>query len=98
MNNSEEEIKLQLRPRTAEIVSLNIPIDTLASLEKIAANRDMSVEALLKFYIGQGLREDLAKVFSERLLDKTAQVLARHLESAEEISTIIREIQAETAR
>jgi hypothetical protein len=98
MNNSEEEIKLQLRPRTAEIVSLNIPIDTLASLEKIAANRDMSVEALLKFYIGQGLREDLAKVFSERLLDKTAQVLARHLESADEISTIIREIQAETAR
>ena len=98
MNNSEEEIKLQLRPRTAEIVSLNIPIDTLASLEKIAANRDMSVEALLKFYIEQGLREDLAKVFSERLLDKTAQVLARHLESAEEISTIIREIQAETAR
>ncbi|MEG4277359.1 hypothetical protein QUA62_07730 [Microcoleus sp. MON1_C1] len=97
MNNSEEEIKLQLRPRTAEIVSLNIPIDTLASLEKIAANRDMSVEALLKFYIGQGLREDLAKVFSERLLDKTAQVLARHLESAEEISTIIREIQAETS-
>ena len=98
MNNSEEEIKLQLRPRTAEIVSLNIPTDTLASLEKIAANRDMSVEALLKFYIGQGLREDLAKVFSERLLDKTAQVLARHLESAEEISTILREIQAETAR
>jgi hypothetical protein len=97
MNNSEEEIKLQLRPRTAEIVSLNIPTDTLASLEKIAANRDMSVQALLKFYIGQGLREDLAKVFSERLLDKTAQVLARHLESAEEISTIIREIQAETA-
>ncbi|MEG4249860.1 hypothetical protein QUB37_00700 [Microcoleus sp. AT3-A2] len=98
MNNSEEEIKLQVRPRTGERVSLNIPIDTLASLEKIAANRDMSVEALLKFYIGQGLREDLAKVFSERLLDKTAQVLARHLESAEEISTIIREIQAETAR
>ena len=83
---------MQLRPRTAEIVSLNIPIDTLASLEKIAANRDMSVEALLKFYIEQGLREDLAKVFSERLLDKTGQVLARHLESSEEISTIIREI------
>ncbi|HAT14507.1 MAG TPA: hypothetical protein DD001_09795 [Microcoleaceae bacterium UBA10368] len=98
MNNSEEQIKLQLRPRTAETVSLNIPIDTLASLEKIAANRDMSVEALLKFYIGQCLREDLAKVFSERLLDKTAQVLAKHLKSADEISTILREIQAETAR
>ncbi|MEG4230447.1 hypothetical protein QUA35_30320 [Microcoleus sp. N9_B2] len=39
MNNSEEEIKLQLRPRTAEIVSLNIPIDTLASLADGATGR-----------------------------------------------------------
>ena len=43
----------------------------------------MSVEALLKFYIGQGLRTDLTKAFSERLLDTTAQVLARHLDSEE---------------
>lgn len=58
----------------------------------------MSVEALLKFYIGQGLRADLTKAFSERVLDTTAQVLARHIDSEEEISTILREIQAETAR
>lgn len=98
MNNPELEIKLQLRPRITETVSIQIPIDTLESLTKIATNRDMSVEALLKFYIGQGLRSDLTKAFSERLLDTTAQVLARHLNSEEEISTIMREIKAETAR
>ncbi len=52
----------------------------------------------LKFYIGQGLRQDLAKRFSSQLLDSTAQVLARHIQSEEEISNIIREIQAESNR
>ena len=98
MNNPEAEIKLQFRPRITETVSIEIPIDTLESIKKIAAIRDMSVEALLKFYIGQGLRADLTKAFSERLLNTTAEVLARHLDSEEEISNIIREIQAETAR
>ncbi|MEY3866355.1 MAG: hypothetical protein RLZZ338_246 [Cyanobacteriota bacterium] len=98
MNNSESEITLQLRSRITEKVSISIPIDTLESLTKIATIRDMSVEALLKFYIGQGLRADLTKAFSERVLDTTAQVLARHIDSEEEISTILREIQAETAR
>lgn len=53
-----EEIKLHIRPRPTETVSIKIPTDTLKSLQKIAAIRDMSVEALLKFYIGQGLRQD----------------------------------------
>jgi hypothetical protein len=97
-NNPETEINLQLCPRITETVSMQIPTDTLESLTKIATIRNMSVEALLKFYIGQGLRADLTKDFSERLLDTTAQVLARHLDSEEEISTIMREIQAETAR
>lgn len=55
----------------------------------------MSCEALLKFYIGQGLRQDLAQLFSERVLEKTAHVLARHIASEEEASAILREIQTE---
>ncbi|MCL6751179.1 hypothetical protein KBT16_09420 [Nostoc sp. CCCryo 231-06] len=57
--SNHEELKLQLRPRVTEVVSLNIPTDTLASLEEVAASKDMAVEALLKFYIGQGLRQDI---------------------------------------
>lgn len=60
----------KLRPRITQTVSLEIPTDTLESLTKIATNRDMSLEALLKFYIGQGLRADLTKAFSEHLLDE----------------------------
>jgi len=95
-NNNQEKLQLQLRPRVTEVVSLNIPTDTLASLAEVAASKNMSVEALLKFYIGQGLRQDIAKLFNERFLDKTAQVLSRHIHSEEEISMILQEIKAET--
>ncbi|MGH2413341.1 MAG: hypothetical protein ACRDEA_06560 [Microcystaceae cyanobacterium] len=97
MNKPKEEFTLQLHPRTQEKVSLNIPTDTFASLKKVAANRDMSFEALLKLYIGQGLRQDLAKSFSKRILEATAQVLAKHIDSEEEISEILREICTETS-
>jgi len=36
-------------------------VDALASLKKVAAMRDMSYQALLKFYIGQGLRQGLSQ-------------------------------------
>lgn len=64
MNKSDEEFELRLRPRVTETVSLEIPADTLESLKKVAASRDMSMEALLKFYIGQSLRQDLAKLLN----------------------------------
>ena len=56
----------------------------------------MSYEALLKLYIGQGLRQDLTKMFSNRILETTAQVLAKHINSEAEISSIIEEILAQT--
>lgn len=84
-----EELELNLQPRATETVSIKIPTDTLQSLKKVAASRDMSVEALLKFYIGQNLRQDNRKLFSDRVLESTAQVLARHIQSEEEIATII---------
>ena len=95
MKKPEEEIILHLRPRETETVSLEIPKDTLDSLKKVAASRDMSYQALLKLYIGQGLRQDLTKLFGDRVLETTAQVLARHLQSEEEISAIMQEIRVE---
>jgi hypothetical protein len=98
MNNSEEEIQLHLHPRPMEPINLGIPVDTMESLRKVAASRDMSLEALLKFYVGQGLRQDVSRLFSEKVLETTAQVLARHIQSEEEISTILREIQVEAGQ
>ncbi len=92
MKKSEEKLKLRFRPREAETVAINIPKDTLESLKRVADNRDMSYQALLKLYIGQGLRQDLAQLFADRVLEMTAQVLTRHIQSEEEVSAIIQEI------
>jgi hypothetical protein len=56
---SEEGFPLNIKPRPTTSISLSIPNDTLRSLEQVAAHRDMSVNALIKFYVGQGLRQDL---------------------------------------
>ena len=92
MKKAEEEFELRFRPRAVETVSIEIPKDALDSLKKVAAIRDMSYQALLKFYIGQGLRQDLSRLFADRVLDNAAEILARHIESEEEVSAIIREL------
>lgn len=96
MNKPKEEFTLQLNPRPQEKVSLDIPADTFANLKKVAVSRDMSFEALLKLYIGHGLRQDLAKSFSARVIEATAQVLAKHIPSEAELENILQEIRAET--
>jgi hypothetical protein len=97
MSMNDEVYELRVKPRPMHPVTLKVPVDTLEALSRIAEGRDMSVEALMKFYIGQGLRQDVAKRFSDRLLESTASVLARHLESEQEVNSILREIQLESA-
>ena len=92
---SQEGFELRLRARESKPVTIRIPSDTLASLEKIASSRDMSVEALLKLYIGQSMRHDVAKLSADRVLEKTAEVLTRHIQSEKEISAILKEIRIE---
>jgi len=91
----EEAFEIKFRPREIETVPIAIPKDTLASLKEVAVSRDMSVQALLKFYIGQGLRHDLARLFGDRVLETTEHVLARHMQSQEEVFSILREIRSE---
>ncbi|HEX2189140.1 MAG TPA: hypothetical protein VHG51_09605 [Longimicrobiaceae bacterium] len=45
----------------------------------------------MKLYIGLGLHQDAARLFSERILETTARVLARHIASEEERTAIQRE-------
>ena len=79
-----EELKARSRPRPGKQVEIGMPLDAWQSLEKVAAQRDMSPEALMRFYIGQGLRQDLSQVFGNHVLDRTAEVLAKRFKSAEE--------------
>jgi hypothetical protein len=97
MSNRDEFGTFRPRPRPSEPVTLSIPTDTGELIRRVASTRDMSPEALLKFYIGQGLRQDAARLFSERIMETTAEVLARHIPSEEERSAILREIRGEVA-
>lgn len=90
-----DNIELQIRPRETETLSIKIPKDTLASLKKVATSRDMPMQALLKLYIGQSLRQDISRLFGDQVLETTAQVLAKYIPSEERVSSIIREIRAE---
>lgn len=92
---TEEGFELRLKPRASKPVTINIPADTLASLEKIATGRDMSVEALLKLYVGQSMRQDLAKLSADRVMEKTEKVLRQHIRSNDEVSAILKEIRVE---
>jgi len=97
MSMSDDVYELKVQPRPTQAVTLKVPADTLEALHRIAESRDMSVEALMKLYIGQGLRQDLTRRFNERLLESTASVLARHMESEQEVNLILREIQLESS-
>jgi hypothetical protein len=91
-----EELELQVRPRESETVSIQIPKDTLESLKQVATQRDMPLAALLKFYIGKGLRQDLSQRFANQVLDSTAKVLARYHHSEDEVAQILQEIRLES--
>ena len=97
MSNPDEITVLRAHPRPSEPVTLSIPIDTLGTIREVAETRDMSPEALMKLYIGHGLRQNTARLFSERILDMTERVLARHIESEDERTAILREIRGEAA-
>lgn len=70
MSNLNEELELRVRPRESETVSIRIPKDTLEDLKKVAIQRDMPLEALLKFYIGKCLRQDLSQLFANQAGEK----------------------------
>jgi hypothetical protein len=89
------EAELQNPTRPTEVITLKIPVDTIVAIKKVAVSRHMPYEALIKYYIGQGLREDLAQLLYDRIFETIPEVLARHIASDDEVRAIIEEIQAE---
>jgi hypothetical protein len=65
LEHNSERVELRVHPRDCETVSLSIPQDTLESLKEVAEHYEMPLEALLKFYIGKCLRQDLSQLFSD---------------------------------
>lgn len=64
---TEEGFTLKFYPRETKTVELEISVDTLEALENKAKERNLPLEALLKFYVGQGLRQDLSQEEAKEL-------------------------------
>ncbi len=65
-----EGFELKFYERESAEVKLNIPKDVLETLQEIADKKDMSVESVLKFFIGQGLRKELDSKSASDLMKK----------------------------
>jgi hypothetical protein len=93
-----EQVEIRWRKPESESVAIDLPKTAIASLEKVAQNKDMSVNALLKFYIGRGLRQDLSDLSANQLLDAVAEVLSERLGSQADADAVMREIRQKSAQ
>ncbi len=57
---TEEGFPLKFYPSETRTTTLELSTDTLEMLEKVAKRKALPLKALLKFYVGQGLRNDLS--------------------------------------
>lgn len=92
MNRTAAESKIRFRQRDSVAFSFPLPKEVLESLQHVADERDTSVEALVRMYIGTGLRQDIARLYGERVLASVERVLTQHIDSQEEIEAIVREL------
>ena len=67
---TEEGIELKFYPQETEEISISLSKLTVEALENAAKKKDLPLKALLKFYIGQGLRNDMTPEESSELFRK----------------------------
>ena len=58
---TEEGFELKPYAEEKEEITISIPKLTFKALEKIAKRKNLPLKALIKFYIGQGMRQDLSE-------------------------------------
>lgn len=76
------------RPLT--MISLRMPADVLEDLKQVARLKEMSgYQALIKFYVGQGLRKDLADLRRKDAAQKARIILEKHKVDPEIIEEVV---------
>jgi hypothetical protein len=65
--------------RPSTVITMRIPEDVLEDLKRVAPIKGMSgYQALIKFYVGQGLRQDLADIKRKDFSERTKVVLQKY--------------------
>lgn len=90
--NSMKKADITLHRRPSKMVSIRVPKDTLEQLKVIATQKELGYQSLLKLYIGEGLRRDLAEVNRDHLIAKTVAVLKKHIADEKKVAVIERSL------
>lgn len=64
---TEEGFELKPYPEEKEEITISVPKLTFEALEKIAERKDLPLKAVIKFYIGQGMRQDMSEEEAKEL-------------------------------
>ncbi len=81
------------RKRPTTMISMRMPIDVLEDLKDIARIKEMSgYQALIKFYVGKGLRKDLSELRREDAANKARGVLEKHNVDPKVIAEVIESV------
>ena len=76
------------RPTTS--ITMRIPVDVLEDLRQVAPIKGMSgYQSLIKYYVGQGLRRDLADIKRKDFTERTKFVLQKYNVSPKAIEEIL---------
>jgi hypothetical protein len=90
--NFMKKVNITLHRRPSKMVSIRVPKDTLEQLKLIATQKELGYQSLLKLYIGEGLRRDLAETSRDHLIAKTVAVLKKHIADEKKVAAIERSL------
>jgi hypothetical protein len=77
------------KDRPTTMISLRIPVDVVEKLKRIAPAKGMSgYQALIKYYVGKGLREDLDLVRQVEYAERLESTLTRLGLKADQINEV----------
>lgn len=65
--------------RPATTILMKMPADVINDLERVAQSKGMTTyQALIKFYVGQGLRKDIAEIQKKKSAEQAKRILGKY--------------------
>ena len=76
--------------RPSKCITMRIPVDVLEDLVRVAPRKGVTgYQGLIKLYIGQALRKDLAELGEEEAAERARRVLEKHAVATEVIDEVV---------
>lgn len=76
--------------RPSKSITMRIPADVLEDLKRVAVTKGVTgYQGLIKLYIGQALRKDLAQLREAEAADRARRILEKHAVAASVVEEVV---------